>query len=948
MSLFYHKFDLIINCYFFCRSFLNRDNVAVQPTFEDLIIDDNLSELERVVHYVNSTIGLQRLVHVKMISSVADSFSFEQIENSLVPLFSTVAKDSEPSIRRVFAAQLPQIAKRCIALEEEKGYRVVVDHILPTIATLLEDDKAEIRETASSSLVEISVMITPEDLGIYVLTIVLTLAHDDANEDMRITASVLFNLLADTLGQDLCKQFVIPEVVSLAEDPGFRVRKSTALNFQHICKVGGEHELFERLMPAFVRLSKDEMYRVRRACADSLASISEFVDEDIRVGVLVEIFLRLAQDPSKLVKQSILQQSGMFIASLPGRVVNSTILELYCSLAWGPLGDATADSDLKKYCAYSFPGVLQSIGADRWGEVREVYHTLAQSQIPAVMQTMGLSLHVVARLLGERIVEEELVPVFEEMIQDSDKVRMGIIKYLAEFLVLLSVPCRVSYLPLLNDLLQSANPLNWRLRQSLAFQLSHLMDLLPAQNLFGTLFPLTMALLQDPVFEVRRASYDGVVRMVIVLYVNLESPLLPPPQTAEDESFALADLVKDKAVEESGESACANTNNGAKYLASVARAINALTFSESYQQRQAWAELSLRLLREIPQHIFEMYFVQGLIQLASDPVPNVRVAAAETITGWDPYDYAPWETPNDVTNSESGPLIALSRSDSGDDGASRSSIVSDKPVKKRTDRPCPWIWLLAREDIKECVLRLSQEDNDVFQNMKKLQKMFPAIEFEKRSCRGLREAPGGPSPTYKRDRTLSMEERLLSQPAVNIEHRTRAASELSVEENKMGAEGALDEGVNEMAPWVETKAVREEEVDEETIEKMFDITPSNLSDEERKRFLVPDRDDDDLIPSKEGANSSVTEDVGSGNSSATTSVSENNGTLEDDPSLDFGRESGSAGSSTTPIVNTPSNPEGITTNESSGSPPSEEVTSDALAVEVEPSLKPIEATDDSY
>jgi serine/threonine-protein phosphatase 4 regulatory subunit 1 len=189
---------------------------------------------------------------------------------------------------------------------------------------------------------------------------------------MRMTASVLLNILAETLGEDLCKQFVIPEVVSLAEDPAFRVRKSTALNIQNICKVGGEHELFERLMPAFVRLSKDDMYRVRRACADSLASISEFVSNDIRIGVLVEIFLRLAQDPSKLVKQSILQQSGMFISSLPSRVINSTILSIFCCLPKNPLGDPVADADLKKYCAYSFPGVLQAVGVARWGELRQV------------------------------------------------------------------------------------------------------------------------------------------------------------------------------------------------------------------------------------------------------------------------------------------------------------------------------------------------------------------------------------------------------------------------------------------------------------------------------------------------------------------------------------------------------------------------------------------------
>lgn len=219
---------------------------------------------------------------------------------------------------------------------------------------------------------EISTHIKPDDLGQYVLTIILRLAHEDDKEEMRMTAAQLLNLLAECLGHDLCRQFVIPEVVSLAEDPVFRVRKSTALNFHSICKVGGEHELLERLMPAFVRLSKDDMYRVRRACAESLSEISKNVGEDIRLGVLVEIFLRLTHDPSKLVKQTILQQSGTFIATLPARAVNDNILGQYISMANNPTGDVTADSELRHICAYSFPAVLSIIGKNRWRDVRDV------------------------------------------------------------------------------------------------------------------------------------------------------------------------------------------------------------------------------------------------------------------------------------------------------------------------------------------------------------------------------------------------------------------------------------------------------------------------------------------------------------------------------------------------------------------------------------------------
>lgn len=48
------------------RSFQNKSNGPNQaPTFEDLAIDDELSELQRVVTYTKSSIGLQRCVFAR-------------------------------------------------------------------------------------------------------------------------------------------------------------------------------------------------------------------------------------------------------------------------------------------------------------------------------------------------------------------------------------------------------------------------------------------------------------------------------------------------------------------------------------------------------------------------------------------------------------------------------------------------------------------------------------------------------------------------------------------------------------------------------------------------------------------------------------------------------------------------------------------------------------------
>lgn len=100
--------------------------------------------------------------------------------------------------------------------------------------------------------------------------------------------------------------------------------------------------------------------------------------------------------------------------------------------------------------------------------------------------------------------------------------------------------------------------------------------------------------------------------------------------------------------------------------------------------------------------------MHGILVLTTDPVSNVRVNVADLLAGWAPHFGCPWEQICDETGREN-----------------------------------PWIWLLDRADIKECVKRLSRDDNDVYLRMRTLSPLFPHLEFSSMSCRGLKEPPGG-------------------------------------------------------------------------------------------------------------------------------------------------------------------------------------------------------------
>jgi hypothetical protein len=146
-----------------------------------------------------------------------------------------------------------------------------------------------------------------------------------------------------------------------------------------------------------------------------------------------------------------------------------------------------------------------------------------------------------------------------------------------------------------------------------------------------------------------------------------------------------------------------------QFLDAIARAINALVYGETFMHRVLWAELTLQLLRDLPRSLFEKYFIDGILKLTSDSVSNVRISVANLLSSWSPTHPSPFDVDSTYEN-------------------------------------CPWKWLLEKDEIKDCIVRLSKDDNDVFVAMSKVKQLFPDIEFVSYSCRGLKRAPGGVVP----------------------------------------------------------------------------------------------------------------------------------------------------------------------------------------------------------
>jgi len=317
-----------------------------------------------------------------------------------------------------------------------------------------------------------------------------------------------------------------------------------------------------------------------------------------------------------------------------------------------------------------------------------------------IMVVVMMMMMMMRLCMVHREIRASLITLLIVAQQDSEAIQMGVITHLARFLERLPKLCRVSYLPLLHDILHTTNPFNWRLRKHLACQLPDLAVLPPKEDLYRTLFPTVMILLQDPVASVRRYTFKGVTSLINILHDASGATLTDDDTNPTSSDASLVQTYKQN-------------------LEDVISALNSFAIGDKYQLRQLWCELCIQLLRDLPRPLFEDNFIEGILSLTLDRVANVRIALSEFLCGWGDDVLPPWVE-------------------------EQSARARDEELQ--TKRASPWHWLLRRVDIKQCVERLSKDDPDVFLNVSKLSHLYPDHKFVSISCRGRKIPPGGNVP----------------------------------------------------------------------------------------------------------------------------------------------------------------------------------------------------------
>lgn len=320
--------------------------------------------------------------------------------------------------------------------------------------------------------------------------------------------------------------------LQFSHDSIWHVRRSSVLTLPHLCGILPE-DAKTRIATDGVEIFKNDVSRnVRSTLAEIIGElIAKFLPDDWevtgrpgKVKFIKKYYLSLIMNIVGL-----LTAFALFL--LLFLKVPDQLLEFFLSL--GASGNSNQmfkmETDRTIICAYNFPAVVLTAGADYWdSHLKDTYLSLTKDYQIKVRRTFAYSLHGIARIIGPERTESDLVQIFALYLMDLDDVKQGVLEHLAEFLGTLAVSSRNEYIPILAEVWDGVMT-NWRLRNILAAQLRDIALLFDAARVVEHVLPLAIRACNDEFAAVRETGVEAVCINQIkneeenMLYTNFDS-----------------------------------------------------------------------------------------------------------------------------------------------------------------------------------------------------------------------------------------------------------------------------------------------------------------------------------------------------------------------------------------------------------------------------------------
>eukprot|EP00906_Rhabdomonas_costata_P010954 RCo015427 len=280
-----------------------------------------------------------------------------------------------------------------------------------------------VREKFRPCILEAVQCAPKENLATEVLSLAIEKGEPSEPQDSRKLSCEMFGALSKRLDGPTVEKLFLSKALSLCQDTDYGVRMTMCAQLGTMAQAIGVEKTKQHIMKELQELLVDEEKEVQRSALTALVDLAEFLDEPFRRDTVLPMLRGYLTSPPDATYGVLLSLLGKSLHALCGEQPSEEDAMLFCNFFRSSALRTDPDAQamgFRPLCAYNFPAMVKCIGFRRYTVYLQATFKLLCEDSTAVetRRRMAAGFHEVSSLLGEKSFNL-LKDSFLQLIRDS-------------------------------------------------------------------------------------------------------------------------------------------------------------------------------------------------------------------------------------------------------------------------------------------------------------------------------------------------------------------------------------------------------------------------------------------------------------------------------------------------------------------------------------------------
>ena len=424
----------------------------------------------------------------------------------------------------------------------------------------------------------------------YMLDLVMSFGYEsNVSKDFYLEHKKIcirfISTLAEDFGQDWAENYLLPQMWFFACDEDEEIKKEVLIALPNLCQEIRYELIGIKILKLMKKLTSDKSTNIRQGCISTLAKIIKTYKEKSKkaqekkeednlkldpgsVNNFIGLIEKLILDKEKDVRDTIIEYIGELINPLDKEELPQKLFDFYKNavnefyynkeLISSVNPNTTPDTKNNKekkndkkgkkeekekekkdkkekkenanyYFAFNFPAILFCYGKEVWPKLSPLFSNLCKEKDIKVRRSIIASFHEITKIIGEKITEEELLPLYDNFLNSKSPLEKNFaIKNLPKILSNVNKEIKEKYFKYfdavsifqqnMSSKVRNFYFTNWRNKIDVIEGILCYYHLYDKEIIYKSILPQCINFCYDDVYKVRSVSCKILATLILYLY----------------------------------------------------------------------------------------------------------------------------------------------------------------------------------------------------------------------------------------------------------------------------------------------------------------------------------------------------------------------------------------------------------------------------------------------